>query len=148
MRIRIASLFLVLGVACVTPAQQLTVTAISHSTQEKNYTTNTPVQSSTNCNGLNSSVNCNTTTYGGGSQIHAVYRFTQLVSASQDGKVTWYTLSRTARWPWSAMDWLTDGESFLAEIKGKHMFITCRKSVNQEKTETLKYDVLDIRPAP
>ena len=128
--------------------QKLTVTAVSHNTQENDYTTTTPAQSNTNCSATDYSVNCNTTTYGGGSQTHAIYRFTQVVTANQDGKTIQYTLSRTARWRWSSMDWLTNGDSFPAEIKGKHMLIECRRGGNQGKKETLKYDILDIRPAP
>jgi hypothetical protein len=139
-------LLIALGTASVAQAQQLTVTAVSHSTQESDYTTTTPAQSNTNCSTTDYSVNCNTTTYGGGSQTNAVYRFTQVVKATQDGKVIRYTLARTARWRWSSMDWLVDGDSFQAEIKGKHMLITCHRGGNQGKKETLKYDILDIRP--
>ena len=69
-----------------------------------------------------------------------------MVTADQDGQVVQYTLSRTARWVWNSMDWLTDGDSFPAEIKGKHMYISSRKGGNLGKKETLKYDMLDIRP--
>lgn len=74
------------------------------------------------------------------SRTNAVYRFTEVVTANG----LTYTLSRTARWRWNSMDWLTDGESFPAEIKG-HMFITARKGGNQGKKEIFKYDIADIR---
>ena len=45
------------------------------------------------------------------------------------------------------MDYLTDGDSYAAEIKGKHMFVTGRRGGNQGKQEKIKYDILDIRPA-
>jgi hypothetical protein len=32
--------------------------------------------------------------------------------------------------------------------EGKHLFITCRRGGNQGKKERLKYDILDISPAP
>jgi hypothetical protein len=134
------------GLSHAKDTQKLTVTAVAHNAQENDYTTTTPVQSNTNCSATDYSVNCNTTTYGGGSQTHAIYRFTQIVTANQDGKTIQYTLSRTARWRWSSMDWLTNGDSFPAEIKGKHMLIQCRRGGNQGKKETLKYDILDIRP--
>jgi hypothetical protein len=129
-------------------AQSLTVLAISHSTRENDYIITTPQTTNTNCNLYPNSANCTSTTYGGGSQRKAVYRFMEVVTSSEDGKVTQYKLSRTARWVWNSMDWLTDGDSFPAEIKGKHMFITCRREGNQGKKIIMKYDVLDIRPAP
>jgi hypothetical protein len=144
---KLAALFLVFTAPCVIQAQSLTVVAVSHHTDERDYTTTTPANSNTNCTGTDSSINCNTTSYGGGAQTNAVYRLTQVVTANEGGTVTKYTLTRTARWRWSSLDWLTDGESFQAEIKGKHMYISCRKGGNQGKKETLKYDILDIRPA-
>lgn len=127
-------------------AQKLAVTAVSHDVNQYNYTVTTPTQSNTYCTATDTSANCNTTTYGGGTQNKALYRFTQIVRAEVDGKTMQYTLTRTARWVWSAMDYLNDGESYPAEIKGKHMYITGRKGGNQGKKETLKYDILDIRP--
>jgi hypothetical protein len=56
-----------------------------------------------------------------------------------------YTLQRSARWVWQNTDFLNDGESFEAKIKGKSMFIMCRRGGNQGKKETLKYQILDIR---
>jgi len=129
-------------------AQKLTVLAVSHSTSENNYTITTPQTTNTNCNLYPNSVNCNSTTYGGQTQNKAVYRFVEVVTSNENGKVIQYTLSRTARWVWNSMDWLNDGDSFPAEIKGKHMFITCRRGGNQGKKEKLKFDILDIRPAP
>jgi hypothetical protein len=144
---KMATILLVLGLPGAAYAQKLTVVAVAHNTQERDYTTTTPQQSNTNCTGTDTSVNCNTTTYGGGTQTHAPYRLTQVVTANENGQTIRYTLSRTARWRWSSLDWLNDGESFPAEIKGKHMYITCRRGGNQGKKETLKYDILDIRPA-
>lgn len=135
-----------LVVATALQSQQLTVVAISHDTRESDYTITTPQQSNTNCTGTDSILNCDTTTYGGTSQQHAVYRMTQVVTAQQNGQTIRYVLSRTARWRWNSLDWLTGGDSFPAEIKGKHMYITCRKGGNQGKKETLKYDIMDIRP--
>jgi hypothetical protein len=144
--LKATALLLCLGYGTAMYGQSLIVTAVSHSTREHDYTTDTPQQSNTNCTTSDTSVNCNTTTYGGTSQQHAVYRFTQVVTANHNGQVIQYTLYRTARWVWNSMDWLTDGDSFPAEIKGKRMFITSRKGGNQGKKETLKYDILDIRP--
>jgi len=127
-------------------AQKLTVLTVSHSITEYSYTVSTPQTTNTNCSLYPNSVNCRSTTYGGGSENKAVYRFDEVVTSNRGGKVTQYTLSRTARWVWSPMDWLKDGEFFFAEIKGKHMFITCRRGGNQGKKVTLKYDILDIRP--
>jgi hypothetical protein len=59
---------------------------------------------------------------------------------------TAYTLTKTAAWVWSNMDYLTDGETFQAEIKGKEMLIAVRSGGNQGKKKTLKYRILDIRP--
>ena len=126
--------------------RKLTVVALSHSTSEHAFTVTTPRTTNTNCDLYPNSVNCRSTSYGGDTQNKAVYRFLQVVSANEGGKVTQYTLSRTARWIWSSMDWLNDGESFPAEIKGKHMSITCRRGGNQGKKETLTYDIVDIRP--
>jgi len=129
-------------------AQKLTVRAVSHSTSEYGYTVTTPQTTSTNCNLYPNSANCTSTTDGGEPENKAVYRFFEVVTSNEDGKVTQYKLSRTARWIWDSMDWLNDGEYFQAEIKGKHMFITCRRGGNQGKKERIKYDILDIRPAP
>jgi len=141
-------LFQPLIVAPLAGAQKLTVVTVSHSRNERGYTITTPQTTNTNCDLYPNSVNCTSTTYGGGTQNKAVYRFFEIVTSNDGGRVTQYTLSRTVRWVWNSMDWLNDGESFPAEIKGKHMFITCRRGGNQGKKETLKYDILDIRPAP
>jgi hypothetical protein len=98
-----------------------------------------PGQTNTNCTEYGNSVNCHTTEMP--SRTNAVYRFTQVVTANG----LKYTLSRTARWRWNSLDWLTDGESFPAEIKGRQMFITAHKGGNQGKKEILKYQILDIR---
>jgi hypothetical protein len=144
---KLAALVLVLALASALSAQTLTVVAVSHNTQEHDYTITTPQQSNTNCTSTSdTTINCSTTTYGGGSQTHAVYRLTQVVTANQNGQTIRYVLARTARWRWSSLDWLSDGESFPAEIKGKHMYITCRRGGNQGKKETLKYEIVDIRP--
>lgn len=142
----ITTLLCIIGLPCCIHAQQLTVVAVSHQTDEYDYTTTSPRNSNTNCNVYDSSVNCNTTSYGGVTQTHAVYRLYQTVTSAQGGQLIQYKLTRTARWRWNSTDYLTDGDSFSAEIKGKHMFITCRKGGNQGKKETLKYDILDIRP--
>jgi hypothetical protein len=145
-------IFLVAAILVVTPplanAQKLTVRAISHSTSESDYTVTSPQTTNTDCNLYPNSVNCTSTTYGGNTQRKAVYRFTEIVIVDEGGKITQYTLSRVARWVWNSMDWLTDGEFFPAEIKGKHMFITCRRGGNQGKQVSIKYDILDIRPVP
>jgi hypothetical protein len=141
--LRVGALLLILAIPFVARAQKLTVTAISHNTQEFDYNITTPQNSNTNCSATDTSVNCNTTTYGGQTQTKAFYRLTEIVVANG----TQYTLVRTARWIWSSLDWLADGETFQAEIKGKHMFVICRKGGNQGKKETIKYDILDIRPA-
>lgn len=143
---RIARLLLIVGLPVGAHAQMLTVVAVSHKTDEFDYTTTTPQSSNTNCDVYDTSVNCNTTRYGGGTQTNAVYRLRQVVTSNEGGKVIQYTLTRTARWRWSSTDWLTEGDSFPAEIKGRNMYITCRKGGNQGKKETLKYQVLDIRP--
>jgi hypothetical protein len=136
----------ILGFSAPIHAQQLTVVAVSHQTNEYDYTITTPQNSNTNCNVYDSSVNCNTTSYGGGTQTHALYRLYQVVTSIEAGQLIQYKLTRTARWRWTSTDFLTEGDSFLAEIKGKHMYITCRRGGNQGKQETLKYDILDIRP--
>jgi len=132
--------------------RKLTVLAVSHSTSERKFTVTTPktTNTNTNCDLYPNSVNCRSTStsYGGGSQKKAVYRFVEVVTANEGGKITQYTLSRTARWIWNSLDWLNDGESFAAEIKGKQMLITSRRGGNQGKEEVLKYDIVDIRPVP
>ena len=144
---RMALMLFVLLAPTLANAQKLTVLAVSHSINERDFTVTTPQTTNTNCSLYPNSANCNSTTYGGGSQNKAVYRFVEIVTSNEGGRMTRYTLSRTARWIWNSMDWLQDGESFPAEIKGKHMFITCRRGGNQGKQITLKYDILDIRPA-
>ena len=124
----------------------LTVVALSHSMSEYNFTVTTPRTTNTNCDLYPNSVNCRSTSSGGDTQEKAIYTFLQVVSATEGGKVTQYTLSRTARWIWSSTTQLTDGESFPAEIKGKRMSITSRRGGNQGKKETTTYDILDIRP--
>jgi hypothetical protein len=129
-------------------ARKLTVLAVSHSTSERAFTVTTPQTTNTNCDLYPNSVNCRSTSYGGGSQNRAIYFFTEVVTANEGGRVTQYTLSRTARWVWSSMSRLKDGETFPAEIKGKQMSITTRRGGNQGKKEILKYDIVDIRPIP
>ena len=140
------TILFILGFSAPIYAQQLTVVAVSHQTNEYDYTTTSPRNSNTNCNVNDSSVNCNTVSYGGGTQTNAVYRLYQVVTSNETGQLIQYKLTRTARWRWTSTDFLTEGESFSAEIKGKHMYITCRRGGNQGKKETLKYDILDIRP--
>ncbi len=138
----VGAMFSILAIPLGTNAQKLVVMAVSHNTQEFDYNITTPQNSQTNCSTTDTSVNCNTTTYGGQTQRKAAYRLTEIVTSNG----TQYTLVRTARWVWSSLDWLTDGETFPAEIKGKHMYVTCRRGGNQGKRETIKYDILDIRP--
>lgn len=140
------AILFMLGFSAPIQAQQLTVVAMSHQTNEYDYTITTPQNSNTNCNVYDSSVNCNTTSYGGGTQTHALYHLYQVVTSNEAGQLIQYKLTRTARWRWTSTDFLTEGDSFPAEIKGKHMYITCRRGGNQGKKETLKYDILDIRP--
>jgi hypothetical protein len=128
--------------------RKLTVLAVSHSTSERDFTVTTPRTTNTNCDLYPNSVNCRSTSYGGGSQNRAVYFFLEVVTANEGGRVTQYTLSRTARWVWSSMGNLKEGDSFPAEIKGKKMSITTRRGGNQGKKEILKYDIVDIRPVP
>ncbi len=144
MRLMICLVLLVPAATSAQPhdSQKLTVVAISHDTKESDYTVTTPRTSNTNCSANDTSVNCTTTSYGGNTQNKAVYRLTEVVTSNG----TQCTLTRTARWVWRSLDWLTDGESFPAEINGKHMFATCRRGGNQGMKETIKYDILDIRP--
>ena len=128
--------------------QKLTVIAVSHSVDESDYTTKVPETSNTNCNIYTSTVNCNTTQYGGGTRTNAVYRFKEIVTHDDGGQIIQYTLARTARWRWSTMDHLEPGSAFEAEIKDKHMYVTAHRGGNQGKKETMKYDILDIRPVP
>lgn len=128
--------------------RRLTVLAVSHSRSERDFTITTPRTTNTNCDLYPNSVNCRSTSYGGGSQNRAVYFFLEVVTANEGGTVTQYTLSRTARWVWSSMGRLKEGDSFPAEIRGKHMSITTRRGGNQGKKEILKYDIVDIRPIP
>jgi len=139
-------MFLLLLTSTLGSAQKLTILTVSHSREEHGYTITTPQTTNTDCNLYPNSVNCTSTTYGGGSQNKAVYHFIEVVTSNDGGKVTRYTLARTVRWVWGSMDWLNDGETFPAEIKGKHMFITYRRGGNQGKQEKLKYDIMDIRP--
>jgi hypothetical protein len=145
-------IFFVITALLFTPAavnaQKITVRAISHSMNENDYTITSPQTTNTDCSLYPNSVNCTSTTYGGNTQRKAVYRFTEIVTVDEGGKVTQYTLTRVARWVWNSMDWLTDGDFFPAEIKGKHMFVICRRGGNQGKKVSIKYDILDIRPAP
>jgi hypothetical protein len=145
--LRIAPMLLSLSFLADVHAQKITVVAVSHVTTESDYTTSTPGTANTNCSVYSTSVNCNTTSYGGNTRTNAVYRLNQVVNVREGDKVTQYTLTRTARWRWSSTDFLREGDSFPAEVKGKHMFITCHKGGNQGKKETLKYEILDIRPA-
>jgi hypothetical protein len=138
-------MFLLLFISTLGDAQELTVLTVSHSREERGYTITTPQTTNTDCSLYPNSVNCTSTTYGGGSQNKAVYHCIEVVTSHDGGKVTRYTLARTVRWVWGSMDWLTDGETFPAEIKGKHMFITYRRGGNQGKQGKLKYDIMDIR---
>jgi hypothetical protein len=145
---RMALMLFVLVVPTLASAQKLTVLAVSNSINQNTFTVTTPQTTNTNCSLYPNSANCNSTTYGGETETKAVYRFVEVVTSNEGGKATQYTLTRTARWIWSSMGVLKDGDSFPAEIKGKHMFIATRRGGNQGKKETLKYDILDIRPVP
>ena len=120
-------------------AQHLSLVAVSHNIGEYDYNYTTPGTSS--CNIYSTSVYCTDSP----AQMHtgAVYRFTEVVVANGMR----YTLTRTARWVWNSMTHLNDGETFAAEIKGKHMYITSYRGGNQGKRERIKYDILDIRPS-
>ena len=141
-------LSLLLLMPALVHAQKLIVTTVSHEIAENAYTITTPQTTNTNCNLYPNSADCTSTTYGGGTQKKAIYYFREIVTSKDNGKVIQYTLTRTARWVWSSMDWLNDGETFPAEIKGKHMSITCRRGGNQGKKIQIKYDILDIRSVP
>jgi hypothetical protein len=138
----------ILGVALTAAAYgeelALTITTVSHTTDRFGYTIRTPETSNANCNVYGNSVNCNSTTYGGGTQQKAVYRMTEVVM----GNGQRFTLQRTARWVWQNTDFLNDGETFEAKVKGRSMYITCRRGGNQGKKETIKYEIMDIRGEP
>jgi hypothetical protein len=138
------ALVLVVALASTAYAEEmeLRVRTVSHQIDRFGYTISTPETSNANCNVYGNNVNCHSTTYGGGTQQKAVYRMTEVVI----GNNMRYTLQRTARWAWQNTDFLNDGETFDAKIKGKSMFITCRRGGNQGKQESIKYEVLDIRP--
>jgi hypothetical protein len=139
---------LMLSLLPLADCQKLSVVAVSHVTNESDYTTSMPQTTNSNCGVSNTSVNCTSTTYGGNTQTNAIYRMNQVVNVNDGNTTTQYTLTRTARWRWNSTDALRDGDSFPAEIKGRHMFITCHKGGgNQGKSETLKYEILDIRAA-
>ena len=140
--LRIAAPIILLALSVSANAQKLAVVALAHNTREYDYQTTTPQNTQSNCTVNDPNVNCNSTTYGGQTQTHAIYTLNQEVSANGMR----FKLTRTARWRWSSLDYLTDGDSFQAEIKGNHMYITCRKGGNQGKKETIKYQILDIRP--
>jgi hypothetical protein len=70
--LKASALLLCLSYAGAIYGQSLIVTAVFHSTREHAYTTSTPQQSNTTCTTSDTSINCNTTTYGGTSQQHRV----------------------------------------------------------------------------
>lgn len=121
-----------------TYAQKLSIVAISNHMSVYDYTLHNP-RTDTHCNVYGSSANCTSET----TQpiVHHQYTFTQVVRSTEEGTVTFYTLSRTATWVWDKTDTLIDGNTYSAEIKGKHMYITCRKSGNRDKEETIKFDI-------
>ncbi len=141
-----ATILFALGLSAAIRAQQLTVVAVSHQTDEYDYTITTPQNSNTNCSVNDSSVNCNTTSYGGGTQAHAFVPLVSSCHVKRSWAVDSIQTDKNGKMALELTDWLTEGEPFPAEIKDKHMYITCRRGGNQGKKETLKYDILDIRP--
>lgn len=130
--------------AVAAQAQKLAVTTVSHKIEESDYTYRQPAQYSDYCTIYSNAVWCTGTATSEHLEQYATYRFTEIVIANH----MQYTLSRTARWRWSNMDWIRDGDTFQAEIKGRNMYITYRRGGNQGKLHTMKYEVLDIRPIP
>jgi hypothetical protein len=57
-----------------------------------------------------------------------------------------YTIRCSANWFGSNCSWLTPGDTFSAEIKGRDMWISARKGGNLGKAIHAKYQMLDRRP--
>jgi hypothetical protein len=57
-----------------------------------------------------------------------------------------YTIRCSANWFGSNCSWLTPGDTFSAEIKGRDMWISARRGGNLGKAIHAKYQMLDRRP--
>jgi hypothetical protein len=66
------------------------------------------------------------------------------VVASDDG--TQYTGQCVARFIWQGCNWLEDGQTFQATIKGRTMEVTAHKGGNLGKLVKMKYKLMDIQP--
>jgi len=133
----------------------LTVTAVSHDSRvsESTSVVNTPTQSNTSCigTGLNTgpmstaNVNCQTMTQGGPQTVtNRRLDVEDIVEANGE----WFTISCTGYWALSNCSPMRDGDKFEAEYDGKQtMWIAARRGGNLGKPITVKYRVLDRRPA-
>ncbi|HEY6290265.1 MAG TPA: hypothetical protein VI455_01710 [Terriglobia bacterium] len=144
MMIAVALLVGASATALAAERQTLTVRAWDHRTSEQDYRTRDPGWSSTTCAAYSDGVSCNTFGYPASESTGAVYHFAQVVLDEQTK--TAYKLSRTARWVWSNMDELKDGDYYTAEISGKEMRIHLQRGGNMGKKVTVKYRIVDVRP--
>ena len=128
----------------------LTVKAITHESQEREYKYTAP--GGTNCSGtgtpdhrgeLDIHMDCNTTP----PQDHVIGKRIKVVNVVE-GDGNDYTISCTANGVGSNCSMLRDGDLFEAKIDGTTMWLHGRKEGNQGKPVTVKYGILDIRPAP
>src|SRR5712692_5154008 len=134
----------------------LTVTAVSHesSVWESTAVLHHPSSSQTSCNGTGmntgptstANVDCNTTTYGGGQQTVTTHQLhvENIIEANGER----FIIQCTASWVGSNCAPMKDGDRFQAEYDGKTtMWISGRKGGNLGKRISIKYKVLDRRPA-
>ena len=153
----IAGGLLICAVLCsAADARKVILTATGYRVIPHETTTSyvTPGYSNTNCWGSGTywgssaaaNVNCSTVTMPPqqrSNTIRQIEVFNQLVA---DGMI--YTLRCTANWVGSNCSWLLPEEKFEAELKDTTVWITARQGGNMGKQVRIKFQLLDLRPAP
>ena len=95
-------------------------------------------------NSASGTVNCSTVTTPPQYRSLTIRSIEIYDQVEADGMI--YTIRCTANWVGSNCSWLTPGDVFSAEIKGREMWITARKGGNLGKQIHAKYQMLDRRP--
>ena len=148
----------------------LTVKAVTHQAEVREYKTSytlpgSPGYSNTNCMGnatgnatdfgnttsihMNGNVNCHTTTTAPTPPETKDIRISRgFVTNIVEGEGFRYTIECTANWVGSNCAPLIDGEFFPAEIDDDTMWLRARRGGNQGKSVRIKYRIVDIRQAP
>ena len=164
----VIGLLLMFSIPTFAAKKILTVKAVTHQAEVREYKTSytlpgSPGYSNTNCMGnatgnatdfgnttsiyMNGNVDCHTTTTAPTPPETKYIRISRgFVTNIVEGEGFRYTIQCTANWVGSNCVPLIDGESFPAEIDGATMWLRARRGGNQGKLLKIKYKIVDIRP--